>query len=334
MSYQKILAVLGFAVAVLGASSAGAATYTVINLSDDGSPGTLRFLLNTPDLQNGDTIEIPTGRFELSPGDGSVFDGSQIDVDKTPDLDVTKSVSIQGAGLLKTIIVGKGKNDRIFDIHRNITVTIKGMTVQNGNISGNGGGIRVMGADGVTIQDAAVVGNTATVGGGIYHSGTGSVTLQNAILAANPGNNCAGSFVDGGGNTDTDGTCLSGTAIECGNGVIEPGEACDDANTADNDGCSSLCESESGGGGGAPSGNQKFPFAASAAVNITLSPVCGNGKVEGTEQCDDGGEKRTIRRQLQSGLHQGAAEIRLQGRAAMVTVAELPTLVRIRRDAF
>ena len=29
---------------------------------------------------------------------------------------------------------------------------------------------------------------------------------------------------------------------ECGNGVVEGGEACDDGNTADGDGCSSQCQ--------------------------------------------------------------------------------------------
>jgi len=33
-------------------------------------------------------------------------------------------------------------------------------------------------------------------------------------------------------------------APECGNGIIEPGEQCDDGNTADGDGCSSQCEVE------------------------------------------------------------------------------------------
>ncbi|MCA9565149.1 MAG: DUF4215 domain-containing protein, partial [Myxococcales bacterium] len=48
----------------------------------------------------------------------------------------------------------------------------------------------------------------------------------------------------------------------CGNSVVEAGEACDDGDTDNGDGCNSLCFNETG---------------------------CGNGTVEGTEQCDDGG---------------------------------------------
>ena len=49
-------------------------------------------------------------------------------------------------------------------------------------------------------------------------------------------------------------------AQTCGNGAVEAGEACDDGNIANGDGCSSVCE---------------------------ILP-CGNGQVEGGEQCDDG----------------------------------------------
>lgn len=49
---------------------------------------------------------------------------------------------------------------------------------------------------------------------------------------------------------------------ECGNGVVEPGEQCDDGNTQDGDGCQADC---------------------------TLPPpVCGNGIQEWSEECDDG----------------------------------------------
>jgi cysteine-rich repeat protein len=52
----------------------------------------------------------------------------------------------------------------------------------------------------------------------------------------------------------------SKTAV-CGNGIVEPGEECDDGNTADCDGCSNAC---------------------------TIVEGCGDGVVCGTEQCDDG----------------------------------------------
>ena len=47
----------------------------------------------------------------------------------------------------------------------------------------------------------------------------------------------------------------------CGNGVLNPGEACDDGNRIDHDGCSSECGVEG---------------------------FCGNSAVEPGEECDDG----------------------------------------------
>jgi cysteine-rich repeat protein len=60
--------------------------------------------------------------------------------------------------------------------------------------------------------------------------------------------------------------CIGGTGDDdnhglCGNGILDPGEACDDGNNLDHDGCSSTCVAEA---------------------------FCGNGRVEPGEECDDG----------------------------------------------
>jgi cysteine-rich repeat protein len=59
-----------------------------------------------------------------------------------------------------------------------------------------------------------------------------------------------------------DDVCVVAFAV-CGNGVTEPGEACDDRNTVDGDGCTPTC-----------------------AVG-PIAPVCGNGQLEEGEACDD-----------------------------------------------
>jgi cysteine-rich repeat protein len=51
----------------------------------------------------------------------------------------------------------------------------------------------------------------------------------------------------------------------CGDGVVDPGEACDDGNDHGMDGCSATCE-------------------------IEHLCCCGNGAVEPGEQCDDGND--------------------------------------------
>ena len=59
-----------------------------------------------------------------------------------------------------------------------------------------------------------------------------------------------------------------GAAI-CGDGIIEYAtEQCDDGNLISDDRCSATCQSEDG---------------------SHLVPQCGNGKIEGEEECDGGG---------------------------------------------
>jgi fibro-slime domain-containing protein len=61
----------------------------------------------------------------------------------------------------------------------------------------------------------------------------------------------------------------------CGNGVLDPGEQCDDGNTTSGDGCSSTCQLENGYACGDPD------------TACVPTHVCGNGILEDNEQCDD-----------------------------------------------
>ena len=81
------------------------------------------------------------------------------------------------------------------------------------------------------------------------------------------------------------GPCTSGgpgsVVPVCGNGIVQAGEACDDGNTTDGDGCSVVCVVESG--------YTCTPTTVGSGPSVcTLNPVCGNGTVSGTEICDDG----------------------------------------------
>ncbi|MEZ4366595.1 MAG: DUF4215 domain-containing protein, partial [Kofleriaceae bacterium] len=61
------------------------------------------------------------------------------------------------------------------------------------------------------------------------------------------------------------GVCLDGACViaVCGDGRADPGEACDDGNTLDGDGCSRYCDSDE---------------------------RCGNGVRDAAEECDDGND--------------------------------------------
>ncbi len=66
---------------------------------------------------------------------------------------------------------------------------------------------------------------------------------------------------------------LEGDSV-CGNGIIEPGEECDDGNTLSGDGCSATCRIEQG-----------WECTGEPSVCVT---VCGDGLIRGNEECDDG----------------------------------------------
>jgi cysteine-rich repeat protein len=89
----------------------------------------------------------------------------------------------------------------------------------------------------------------------------------------------------------------SGDDPVCGNGTVEPPEQCDDGNTVSGDGCSAVCQNESGpicgngtqeAGEECDDGNNVSGDGCSATCQNEGGPVCGNGTQETGEQCDDG----------------------------------------------
>ena len=65
--------------------------------------------------------------------------------------------------------------------------------------------------------------------------------------------------------------CAGGAA----NGTVDSGEGCDDNNSTNGDGCSSVCIVETG-------------YSCSGAPS-SCSPICGDGLIKGSEGCDDDG---------------------------------------------
>jgi fibro-slime domain-containing protein len=72
-------------------------------------------------------------------------------------------------------------------------------------------------------------------------------------------------------------------ATGCGDGIVTPPETCDDGNTISGDGCSSTCQIEPQD----PDGNG---WSCPQAGGPCTKTVCGDGTLEGNEQCDDGND--------------------------------------------
>ncbi|PIR54570.1 hypothetical protein COU75_00155 [Candidatus Peregrinibacteria bacterium CG10_big_fil_rev_8_21_14_0_10_42_8] len=79
--------------------------------------------------------------------------------------------------------------------------------------------------------------------------------------------------------------------LNCGNGVIEGNEDCDDGNTVGGDGCTATCDAEVC-GNGIVTPNEECDdtnyIDNDACPNNCKLPVCGSGIIEGNEECDDG----------------------------------------------
>ena len=156
------------ALAVLALSSASptlAATITVTNLNDSG-PGSLRNAIAS--ASSGDIINFSVM--------GTIILNSP--------LYINTSLTISGPGASKLAISGSN-SVQVFVISRGITVTISGVTIENGNVdySSEGGGILNYGT--LTVTNSTFSGNSAYYfgGGGIFNFGM--LTVTNSTFSSN-----------------------------------------------------------------------------------------------------------------------------------------------------
>jgi len=213
------------------------ATITVTNTHDSG-PGSLRQALAA--AGDGDTINFAvTGTIGLTSGE----------------LFVDKNVAISGPGAA-TLAVDSNFTSRVFHIGLGKTVSISGLTlengaadlangggvlndhailtinrcaVQNGNVTkGNGGGIYNDGSEGnatLTILNSTISLNHADdAGGGIYNA-DGTVTITNSTIDSNLAPYGGNFFVggEGGGIFNEDGTMVITNSVVSHNGAGVPG---------------------------------------------------------------------------------------------------------------
>ena len=130
------------------------------------------------------TIIVPAGVYTLTRfgHDDTAFSG---------DLDITRSVTIVGAGANSTVINGNGSviADRVFDIFT-ATVQIAGVTIENGSpVNEGGGGIRVNRFGALFLSNSLVSSNHANGPGNAYGGGIsvdqGTLSLSNSTIYNN-----------------------------------------------------------------------------------------------------------------------------------------------------
>jgi len=196
---------------------------------DDGAGNcTLRAAIQEANALGGsDTITLPAGTYTISiPGTGD-------DTGTMGDLDITRDLTITGAGSGDTIIDG-GALDRVIHILSG-NVDISGVTIQNGNLSvlaggafiPGGAGIFIRGTSTLTLSDSTIRGNDSGVstdgGGGIFIDVPSTMSVSNSIISDNTATHWGGGFHNHGVLTISNSTLSGNTAGDGGGGLTAEG---------------------------------------------------------------------------------------------------------------
>ena len=184
--------------ALMPATTAHAATFTVTNLNDSGA-GSLRQAITDANTAAGaDTIT-----FGVS---GTIVLGSQL-----PDITDASGLTMDGAG--QTVTISGGNAVRVLWV--NASLTLNNLTIANG-YSGNGSGIFNGGT--LTITNSAFSGNHADNGGGIFNN-AGTLTITNSTFSGNSAGGDGGGIASHGTLTITNSTFSGNSAVGDGGGI-------------------------------------------------------------------------------------------------------------------
>ncbi|MFH2010388.1 MAG: choice-of-anchor Q domain-containing protein [bacterium] len=198
---RAVAVLFGLLLSTAVSTGSRAATITVSTENDEWNTGagcSLREAIeaaNTDSAFGGctagsgdDVISVPAGTYALT------LAGAGEDANATGDLDLSSNIELQGAGRTLTVLDG-GDLDRVLHILPGATVQLRGLTVRNGNVAGDGGGILSLSV--ATLEDVAVHNNVATGNGGGIRA-TLSLTLLRCDIRGNEARD-AGAAGGGGG---------------------------------------------------------------------------------------------------------------------------------------
>ncbi|QGQ28433.1 hypothetical protein F1729_07100 [Gimesia maris] len=234
----------------IGAFESG---YIVTSFEDsvDAAPGdgvsvdskgrsTLRAAIIEANARTGaDTILLGTGVYTLS-----LF-GLNENGALSGDLDITDDLTIIGAGSERTFIDADFL-DRIFEIFPDVNVSIRGVTLVNGNVTRVEDGGAILNFGSLTLEDVTIENSLANRGGALFNNGivamtdsyfhsntaiadggaifnndSGTITIDLSTISGNDAENGGGIYNSTGGTLAVNDTTIDGnTATVAGGGVF------------------------------------------------------------------------------------------------------------------
>src|SRR5262245_41862319 len=237
------LALVFTALAVIGIASPEGDILPVTVCTDNGAQ--LRGLILNATA--GDTITLPTGcTITLTAAGGPIV--------------LDKTLTLVGAGAGQAVLDGGNVTGVLLVNTAATAVTVAGITIQNGNSAGLGGGVLVTGGS-LGLHNSIVTGNSGLNGGGIAVAAGATATVTNTLVSDNQAQ-CDGGVRNFGTLTLT-GSTVSGntTTVNCnGGGVTAVGPA------------TTLVNSTVSGNTGGPAGG----VLAAGPLTVTHSTIAGN----------------------------------------------------------
>src|SRR5215470_7815584 len=183
-----------------GAAPARATTFIVDSTADavDATPGdgicasgagmcTLRAAIQEANAHPGpDTVQLGDLHYTLAIAPADPLD------ETTGDLDIREDLDLVGGPAHATIVDG-AELDRVFLVGAGITVTMTGITIENGFVPplGEGGG-GVLNLGHLTLTDSAVLSSATDLGGGIFNAAGSSLTLEGCSIRDNRADDAGG----------------------------------------------------------------------------------------------------------------------------------------------
>jgi hypothetical protein len=195
-------------------SNALPATIIVVTNTNDSGPGSLRQALF--DANDGDTINFD-----------SSLSGQKITL-TSGELNVDKDVTISGPGANNLAVDGNAQN-RVLSINPGNTVTISGLTIENGYTDEPPGGGGIFNYDStLMVSNCTIRGNS---GGGISNDGfrgSATLTITNCTVSGNTtslsGGGIANRGAEGGALLTITNSTIIGNSAGFGGGIANGGE--------------------------------------------------------------------------------------------------------------